>query len=137
MTKTSHNGSKISIHIRYIVNLPTYSKSSKILYKSSHQIQIPERHHDRLVYNTPLNTSLGQEIVDTIFGIRRLGLIVIIPAQSRRAGSPLALAFIFIKSFLTDWESHNIQWGLFVNAHPRQRQTLIQIYIDTYPSGCV
>ncbi|KAJ5528987.1 hypothetical protein N7527_002380 [Penicillium freii] len=79
------------------------------------------------------NTTLGQEIVDTIFGIRRLDLIVIIPAQPRRAGSPLALAFIFIKFFLTDCDGHDIQWGLPVKAHPGQR--LIQIHIDTYPSG--
>lgn len=95
-----------------------------------------ERHHDPLLYSSPVNaTTLRQEIVDTIFRVRRLRIIVIIPAQPRRPGSPLALAFIFIRPFLTDWDSHNIQWGLSVEARPGQRQTFIEIDITTYPNG--
>ncbi|KAJ5199902.1 hypothetical protein N7472_005106 [Penicillium cf. griseofulvum] len=84
---------------------------------------MPERHNDPLLYNSPINaTALRQEIIDTIF-------------SSRCAGSPLALAFIFIRPFLTDWDSHNIRWDLSVEAHPGQRHTFIQIDISTYPIG--
>jgi hypothetical protein len=61
--------------------------------------------------------------------------MVIIPAQARCAGSPLALAFVFIRPFLTDWDSNNIRWDLAVEAHPGQRHTFIQIDISTYSSG--
>ncbi|KAJ5496711.1 hypothetical protein N7463_008698 [Penicillium fimorum] len=95
-----------------------------------------ERHHDALLsYSTVNATALRQGIINTIFRIRRLRLIVIIPAQRRCPGSPLALAFIYIRPFLTDWDNNNIQWGLSVQAHPGQRQTFIEIDITTYPSG--
>ncbi|KAJ5817649.1 hypothetical protein N7447_007657 [Penicillium robsamsonii] len=94
------------------------------------------RHHDPPISHSPVNaTALRQEIIATIFRIRRLRLIVIIPAQRRCSGSPLALAFIYIRPFLTDWDNNNIQWGLLVQANPGQRQTFIEIDITTYPSG--
>jgi hypothetical protein len=74
-------------------------------------------------------------VIDTIFGVLGLCLIVTIPAQPRNPGSPLALAFLFIRPFLTDWDRHKIQWSLSVEAHPCQRHTIIEIDITIYPKA--
>ncbi|KAJ5121482.1 uncharacterized protein N7515_009443 [Penicillium bovifimosum] len=90
-----------------------------------------------ILHPTSAATTLRQEILDTIMTVRRLRLMVIIPAAPRRSGSPLPLAFLFIQPFLSDWDELDISWGLSVRAHPDQRQTYIQIDISTFPGARV
>jgi hypothetical protein len=87
------------------------------------------------LHPTSTATTLRQEIINTIVTVRRLRLVVIIPAEPRRSGSPLPLAFLFIQPFLSDWDERGICWGLSVCAHPDQRQTYIQIDISTFPGA--
>ncbi|CAI7584720.1 unnamed protein product [Penicillium glandicola] len=115
---------------------PSHLSRKKTLDTSSLHITMSEHDQDPLHYYPAVNaTTLRHEIVETIFRVRRLRLIVIIPAQPGHAGSPLALAFIFIRPFLTDWDSHGIQWGLSVETHPGQGQAFIEIDLTTYPSS--
>ncbi|KAJ5558397.1 hypothetical protein N7535_008607 [Penicillium sp. DV-2018c] len=87
------------------------------------------------IYPTRAATTLRQAVLDTIISVRRLRLIVVIPAEPNRPGSPLPLAFVFIEPFLADWNQRDISWGLSVNAHPEQRLAYIQIDISTYPGA--
>lgn len=81
--------------------------------------------------------NLRQKVLNTILEVRRLRMIVIIPANAQKPGTPLVCGYLFIAPFLADWTENKIHWGLATQAHKNQPETYIQIDLSAYPEGSV